>query len=131
MRTGDVILAIASPPGHSPRGIIRISGERALDLIEPHLETAAGEGIAEPARRRGVFRARLSLDDRNIPAIALIFPAPNSYTGEDALELQLPGNPLLLDSVIEAVRRWPDYAGKAEVPDRRANEIQRNQRTEL
>lgn len=37
----------------------------------------------------------------------------------------------MLDSVIEAVRRWPDYAGKAEVPDRRAKEIQRNQRIEL
>jgi len=37
----------------------------------------------------------------------------------------------MLDSVIEAVRRWPDYAGKAKVPDRRVNEIQRNQRTEL
>jgi serine/threonine-protein kinase HipA len=37
----------------------------------------------------------------------------------------------MLDSVIEAVRRWPDYAGKAEVPDRRVNEIQRNQSTEL
>ena len=37
----------------------------------------------------------------------------------------------MLDSVIEAVRRWPDFAGKAKVPDRRANEIQRNQRTEL
>lgn len=37
----------------------------------------------------------------------------------------------MLDSVIEAVRRWPDFAGKAEVPDRRAKEIQRNQRNEL
>lgn len=37
----------------------------------------------------------------------------------------------MLDSVIEAVRRWPDFAGKAVVPDRRTNEIQRNQRTEL
>jgi len=37
----------------------------------------------------------------------------------------------MLDSVIEAVRRWPDFAGKAEVPDRRINEIQRNQRIAL
>ena len=36
----------------------------------------------------------------------------------------------MLDSVIEAVRRWPDFAGKAEVPYRRVNEIQRSQRTE-
>lgn len=37
----------------------------------------------------------------------------------------------MLDKVIEVVRRWPDFAGKAGVPDKRANEIQRNQRTEL
>jgi len=37
----------------------------------------------------------------------------------------------MLDRVIEAVRRWPDFAGKAEVPDRRVNEIQRNQSIKL
>jgi serine/threonine-protein kinase HipA len=37
----------------------------------------------------------------------------------------------MLDSVIEAVRRWPDFGEKAEVPDRRVNEIQRNHCTGL
>ena len=37
----------------------------------------------------------------------------------------------MLDRVIEAVRRWPDFAGKAEVPDRRVNEIQRKQSIKL
>lgn len=37
----------------------------------------------------------------------------------------------MLDRVIEAVRGWPDFAGEAEVPDRRASEIRGNQRTEL
>jgi serine/threonine-protein kinase HipA len=37
----------------------------------------------------------------------------------------------MLDRVIEAVRRWPDFAGEAEVPDRRIKEIQRNQHAEF
>lgn len=37
----------------------------------------------------------------------------------------------MLDRVIEAVRRWPDFAGQAEVPDRRVNEIRRGQYAEL
>lgn len=37
----------------------------------------------------------------------------------------------MLDRVIAAVRRWPDFAGKAGVPDQRVNEIQRNQHAEL
>jgi serine/threonine-protein kinase HipA len=37
----------------------------------------------------------------------------------------------MLDRVIEAVHRWPDFAGEAEVPDRRVNEIQRHQHAEL
>ena len=109
MQTGDVILAIASPPGHSPRGIIRISGDETFALLEPRLKipaekTDAGrDDLANRLRRRGAFRTRLQLNNLSIPAIALLFPGPNSYTGEDAAELQLPGNPVLLERIIDGI----------------------------
>jgi len=96
----DVILAVASPPGHSPRGIIRVSGDDTFTLLQPHLTLRDG---APFSLSRGIFRARLSLNDRTIPVLALIFPGRNSYTGQDSLELQLPGNPVLLHRIIDAI----------------------------
>ncbi len=52
--------------------------------------------------KRFVARLRLRVtDELTIPALAFLFPAPHSYTGEDSAELQLPGNPLLLDRILQ------------------------------
>jgi tRNA U34 5-carboxymethylaminomethyl modifying GTPase MnmE/TrmE len=45
----------------------------------------------------------LRIDDLDVACLALAFPAPGSYTGEDAAELQLPGNPVLLARVTDAL----------------------------
>ncbi|MHC4414235.1 MAG: tRNA modification GTPase [Planctomycetota bacterium] len=97
--TSAVILAVASPPGRSVRGIIRTSGGAAFDLLRPHLDVGRHEGTWE----RGAYHARVHLGALDLPGIALIQPRPRSYTGEDNVELQLPGNPLLLERVIDAI----------------------------
>ncbi len=94
MSEESVILAIASPPGRSLRGIVRASGAACFDLLAPHLRPPTG---------RGSGRARLAFDGLDIPAIVLRFPGPRSYTGEDSAEVQLPGNPILLDRAIDAL----------------------------
>lgn len=108
------IAAIASPPGQSPRGLIRISGPLALHL----------PAITLPARTRGLHRAIIALpragtpdlrcrEDPDLPrtlplpALALILPAPRSFTGEDTLELLLPGNPTLLHRTLAAITATP------------------------
>ncbi len=93
----STILAIASPPGQSLRGIIRISGPDAFSLIEPHVR---GGDQSD----RTMTAVRLSL--ANTPAFSALmlgFRSPRSYTGEDSIELQMPGNPALLDRVIAAL----------------------------
>ncbi len=95
MDTTAVILAVASPPGRSLRGIVRASGPACVALLEPHLECAD--------RSRGARPARLLADGLDLACLALFSPAPRSYTGEASVELQLPGSPPLLDRVIEAV----------------------------
>jgi tRNA modification GTPase len=94
VNTADVILAIASPPGRSPRGIIRISGSGSLELWRDLM-------TLEP--RRGVQFTRVTLNRNSIPAVALVFPTPHSYTGEDSIELQLPGNPDLVERVFNSL----------------------------
>lgn len=94
MDVSSTILAIATPPGTSLRGIIRISGNDTfvlINLISDHEITA----------KRAAHLCRLRLGAIDLPAIILTFPAPNSYTGENSAEIQIPGNPALLTRVID------------------------------
>src|SRR3989442_14380707 len=83
----DVIAAVATAPGRAGIGIVRVSGK--------HLEEPASHLLGRvPAPRlaaRATFRGTRGepVDD----GIALFFPAPASYTGEDVLELQAHGGP--------------------------------------
>lgn len=94
MAASETIAAIATPPGIGGIGVVRVSGPLAPAIAkglvgrvpEPRLATLAG------------FRAR---DGEPIDqGIALFFPAPNSFTGEDVLELQGHGGPVVLDLVL-------------------------------
>ena len=97
MDTTAVILAVASPPGRSLRGIVRVSGDACFELLRPSFEC--------PSRDRGVSPTRFVADGLDVACLALVFPGPRSYTGEDSVEIQFPGNPALLERVIEALLR--------------------------
>ncbi|MBX3392329.1 MAG: 50S ribosome-binding GTPase [Phycisphaeraceae bacterium] len=92
---GDTILAIASAPGWSARAIIRASGPGSAALLNAIVD----EPI--PARR-GVYvaRAKLSGDGPALAVLVLRFVGPRSYTGEDSFEIQCPGNPLLIERLM-------------------------------
>jgi tRNA modification GTPase len=92
--TASVILAVGSPPGHSGRGMIRASGSGAFDLID-------AMATVDVPRTRGVGAIRLSEAGLGLPAMLIRCPGPSSYTGEDVFELQLPGQPVLLERVID------------------------------
>jgi tRNA modification GTPase len=92
--SSDIIAAIATAQGRAGIGIVRISG--------PALSALAEQLIGKiPAPRRAtratiVDGAGAALDD----CIALFFPAPHSYTGEDVLELHGHGGPVVLQMVL-------------------------------
>lgn len=89
---GDTIWAVASPPGGASRGVIRISGPEAF--------AAAEAVVVEPVpRARGAHELGVVVLGRRIDALVLTMPGPRSYTGEDVVELHLPGSPLLLERV--------------------------------
>jgi tRNA modification GTPase len=76
---------------------VRVSGGHAFDLLERHLDVGAD------SRSRGAYRRRLVVGGLDVACIALVFPGPGSYTGEDAVELQVPGNPVLLQRVMDGL----------------------------
>jgi tRNA modification GTPase len=91
MRTADRIVAVATPGGRGAVGIVRLSGPALAELFPALL----GRPTLPP--RRAVFTAFLDSAGTRIDAgLALYFPAPRSYTGEDVLELQGHASPPLL-----------------------------------
>ena len=91
------IAAIATPAGRGGIGIVRVSGPGCRDIAEKLLGSV-------PAPRVAVLRAFLGPEGEAIDeGIALHFPAPHSLTGEDVLELQGHGGPVVLDMLLRHV----------------------------
>ncbi|MBU3068664.1 tRNA uridine-5-carboxymethylaminomethyl(34) synthesis GTPase MnmE [Aestuariicella sp. G3-2] len=93
----DTIAAIATPPGKGGVGIVRVSGARAKSLAE----TITGRPLTPRMAHYGAF-----LDDSGDAideGLAIFFPGPNSFTGEDVLELQGHGGPIILDCLLRRV----------------------------
>lgn len=93
---GDTIVAVASPPGPGARAILRLSGPAAL--------AAVGDvfAVALP-RRRGVVDGAVRWRGAALPAFALVMPGPGSFTGEDVVELHVPGSPLLVELLLQGI----------------------------
>ena len=89
----DTIAAVSTPPGRGGIGIVRVSGPRAGEMAR-----AVAGRLPEP---RVATSARFLAGDGETldTGLALWFPAPHSYTGEDTLELQGHGGPVVLDRV--------------------------------
>lgn len=90
----DTIAAIATPPGRSGIGVIRISGKAVPDIIA----AVVGKLLQPREARFGSFLDRdgSALDQ----GLALYFPAPHSFTGEPVLELHAHGSPVVLDLLL-------------------------------
>lgn len=95
--TSETICAIATPPGRGGVGIVRISGVGLQ-------EYAAGIFGELPRPRYASYRKFRDQQGEIIDeGIVLYFPAPNSFTGEDVIELQGHGGPVVMDMLIERV----------------------------
>lgn len=95
--SNDTIAAVATASGRGGIGIIRISGAKTKEISEQLL------GSQIPARQ-ACFRLFKEQDNSTIDSgLALYFKSPSSYTGEDTLELQGHGGPVVLDMLLKRV----------------------------
>lgn len=117
----DTICAIATPPGEGGIGVIRVSGQHALDVAAQVVLPRSGKPLSElvshkltvadvrsPARAQDVpqgeeLPVRSLLDE----ALVVVMKRPHSYTGEDVVEVQCHGGPVVLDQLC----RWLLAAG--------------------
>ncbi len=99
MFSTDTIAAIATPPGPGGIGIVRVSGPAVSAVMLSLL------GQLLPPRR-ACYLPFLATDGSVLDqGVALYFPAPHSFTGEDILELQAHGSVVLLDMLLHEVVR--------------------------
>ncbi len=93
-QTNDTIAAQATPPGRGGVGIVRISGPLSRECAEKILGHCPTPRQAEYQ----AFKNRIGevLDE----GIAIFFAAPNSFTGEDVLELQGHGGQVVMDRLL-------------------------------
>ena len=92
----DTIAAIATPAGRGGIGVVRISGPKV-----PGIAAAVLGRLPEP--RRAAFGAFRDLNGDTVDeGLALYFPAPHSYTGEQVLELQGHGGPMVMQALLAA-----------------------------
>ena len=89
------IIAVATPPGKGAVGIVRISGKD----LRGFANTLCGQSLKP---RRAYLTTIRDEDGQTVDQVlALFFPAPHSYTGEDVLELQGHGGPVVLAMLVE------------------------------
>ena len=97
----DTICAIATPAGSGAIAVIRLSGKKAIQIIDS-VYTSPKKGkqlVAQPANTihfGSVMHQGQLIDE----VLISLFKAPHSYTGEDVLELQAHGGPVVLQLLL-------------------------------
>jgi tRNA modification GTPase len=90
----DTIVAVATPAGRGGVGVVRVSGPAV-----PRMAHGLLGGL--PSARTAVLRCfRNASGELLDQGLALYFPGPGSYTGEDVLELQVHGSPVVLEALV-------------------------------
>lgn len=103
MWTGDTIVAVSSAPPPARRVVLRISGPDAL---------AAARNLSAVPHLRGVTDVSLRIRGSSgggvsVPAVVSVFRGPSSYTGEDVVEIGVPGSPWVVQALMASLLAVP------------------------
>lgn len=100
----EPIAAIATGGNPTAIGIVRLSGEGCFALCDRVFRTANGKPFAAQDARKMVFGEMLDSQGRVIDrGLAVRFPGPRSYTGEDSAEFHCHGSPVVLRELLAAL----------------------------
>ena len=95
----DTIAAISTPPGRGGIGIVRLSGPQAASIAAQLVRLRQPMEHAR-ARLAEVLDENCASDDRIDEAVITLFAAPNSYTGDELVEIAAHGSPVVLDMLL-------------------------------
>ena len=108
MSRADTIFAVSTGGGRAGVAVIRVSGRESLAALRALIRNAAAAEPALPAPRI-LHRANLRTADGALldEAMAVHFLGPNSFTGEDVVELHVHGSPAVVRAVLSALSTMP------------------------
>lgn len=100
----DTIAAVSTGMQVSAIGILRLSGDKAINIIDKLFIPRSGKKMSESEDRKLVFGSLCDLDGQTLDiCLCTISRAPHSYTGENTAELQCHGSPAVLRAALDAV----------------------------
>ena len=111
----QVIAAVSTPPGKGGVAIIRMSGSGAFEIADRVFFPISGRKFSEYEARKQVYGHIIEDSEKIDDVLATRFPGPNSYTGEDTVEIGCHGGILVTRTVLEALLRagaMPASAGE-------------------
>jgi tRNA modification GTPase len=95
----DTITALSTPPGVGAIGVIRLSGPRAVEIVDAVFE---GKNLADQPSHTAHFGAIKDAQGRTLDEVVVtLFRAPRSYTREDVVEVSCHGSPYILQQVLQ------------------------------
>ena len=97
------IAAISTAQGEGGIGVIRISGDRAIEIADAVFKNINGKKLAYMKGYTAAYGSILYENEKLDEAVALVFRAPHSYTGENVVELSCHGGIYITRQVLRAV----------------------------
>ena len=106
----DTICAVATPPGMGAIAIVRISGEKSLEIVLKHFVSINSELSTKNILSHHLYFGEIMNEGKVLDEVLVsYFKAPHSYTGEDAVEISCHGSEyiqqILLQTIIESGAR--------------------------
>ena len=105
MNNNKTVAAIATPNSSGGVGIVRISGDNAIEIADKVFNTLNHKSLTESKGYRAHYGTIVDGDTNIDEGIALVFRAPRSYTGEDVVELSCHGGLYVTKRTLRAVLR--------------------------
>lgn len=100
----DTIAAVSTGMQVSAIGILRLSGDEAINIVDKLFIPRSGKKMSESEDRKLVFGSLCDLDGQTLDiCLCTISRAPHSYTGENTAEIQCHGSPAVLRAALDAV----------------------------
>ncbi|MBQ5747545.1 MAG: tRNA uridine-5-carboxymethylaminomethyl(34) synthesis GTPase MnmE, partial [Bacteroidales bacterium] len=98
----STICAQATASGQGAIAIVRMSGSKSFEIISQILKNSKGESFSKPLDRRARFGTIVAQDERIIDEVVAIgFAGPNSYTGEDSVEIYCHGSDYIVSEILK------------------------------
>ncbi|NIM22657.1 MAG: hypothetical protein GTN64_09645, partial [Candidatus Latescibacteria bacterium] len=105
LRIDQTIAALSTPPGESGMAIVRMSGDEALHILSKIFRSKSGGSYSGEWEHRRIYHGMLvgAGEEPVDEVMCAIMRAPESYTGEDTVEVTCHGGPLIIEKILDTI----------------------------